>query len=106
MTRQSSKDPITKEIEQALKPGRFIEYSGSWDFVSSLEKVKTKIDALIKNGETQRAVSLYEVFLAGCYEKAEELDDSGDNLGTFFGELFCDWIKARQKAGCQALHHQ
>ncbi len=102
MKKQSGKDPMTKEIEHALKPGRFIDYHASWDFVDSLENVKTKIDALIKNGEAQRAVSLYEIFLAGCYEKAEELDDSSDNLGSFLGELFCDWIKARQKAGCQA----
>jgi hypothetical protein len=42
---------------------------------------------------------LYELFLAGCYEKAEEIDDSSGNLGMFFKDLFCGWIKARQAAG-------
>lgn len=38
------------------------------------------------------------MFLSGCYEKADEIDDSSGNLGMFFDELFCSWIKARQKA--------
>jgi hypothetical protein len=38
------------------------------------------IDALVKNGEAERAVGLYKMFLSGCYEKAEEIDDSGGNL--------------------------
>jgi len=39
------------------------------------------------------------MFLSGCYEKAEEIDDSGGNLGMFFEEIFCSWIEVRQKAG-------
>jgi hypothetical protein len=31
----------------------------------------------------ERAVTLYELFLAGCYEKAEELDDSSGGFGMF-----------------------
>jgi len=62
--------------------------------------LKGKIDALVEHGQAQDAVSLYEVFFAGCYEKAEELDDSGGNLGMFAQELFISWIKARQKAKC------
>lgn len=45
-------------------------------------------------------VTLYEVFLAGCYDKTEEVDDSGANLSMFFEDLFISWIHARQKAGC------
>ena len=46
-----------------------------------------------------RAVALYETFLAGCYEKAEELDDSSGSFGMFVDGLFCGWVKARQAAG-------
>ena len=60
--------------------------------------MKHKIDALVKDGQAERAVSLYEIFLSGCYEKADEIDDSGGNLGMFFEDLFCAWINARQKA--------
>lgn len=55
--------------------------------------------ALGPGSEPARAVALYEAFLAGCYEKAEELDDSSGSFGTFVGELFCGWVKARQAAG-------
>jgi len=93
------KDPLVKMIEQALAPGRFISYGQSWQFVEQLEEAKNAVDALAKCGEAKRAVSLYELFLAGCYEKIEEADDSGGSLGMFFEELFISWIKARQKAG-------
>lgn len=89
---------LESEIENALDLGQFISYKQAWDFIEDLEKVQTKIDALVSSGEAERAVQLYEIFLSGCYEKAEEIDDSGGNLGMFFEELFCAWIEARQKA--------
>ena len=64
-------------LECALDPGEFIPYNRAWDFVRDLENVKDKIDALVKDGQAERAVSLYEIFLSGCYEKADEIDDSG-----------------------------
>jgi len=94
------KEPLGQVIESALDLGEFISYGQSWDFVNELEEVKSQIDDLVKTGEAERAVSLYEVFLSGCYEKAEEIDDSGGNLGMFAQELFISWIRARQKAGC------
>jgi uncharacterized Zn finger protein len=102
MKKRKKSDPVVSEIERALDLGQFISYNRSWDFVRELEDSKKRIDALVKNGEAERAVGLYEMFLSGCYEKAEEIDDSGGNLGMFFGQLFCAWIKARQKAGCKA----
>jgi hypothetical protein len=39
---------------------------------------------------------LYESFLAGRYEKADELDDSGGNFGQFVHSLYIAWLKARQ----------
>ncbi len=102
MKKRKKADPLLLEIERALGLGQFISYNQSWEFVRELEDTKKRIDALVKNGEAERAVGLYELFFSGCYEKAEEIDDSGGNLGMFFGELFCAWIKARQKAGCKA----
>ena len=97
MSKISNKDLI-EQIEGALNFDTFISYNRAWDFVDSLERVKNKIDTLLKNGKAEQAVSLYEIFLSGCYEKADEIDDSGGNLGMFFEELFCSWIDARQKA--------
>ncbi|MHB8279567.1 MAG: DUF6880 family protein [Candidatus Humimicrobiaceae bacterium] len=93
----SNKDLI-EQIERALSFDTFISYDNVWDFIDDLERVKDNIDALLKNGKAEQAVSLYEIFLSGCYEKADEIDDSGGNLGIFFEELFCSWIDARQKA--------
>jgi len=99
MTKKRKKsDPFVSELESSLDLGEFISYNRSWDFVRDLEDVKHKIDALVKEGQAERAVSLYKLFLSGCYEKADEIDDSGGNLGMFFEDLFCAWIKARQKA--------
>ena len=60
--------------------------------------MQTKIASMVSSGEADLTIPLYEIFLSGCYEKAEEIDDSGGNLGMFFEELFCSWIDARQKA--------
>jgi hypothetical protein len=49
--------------------------------------------------DPERAITLFETFIACCYEKIEELDDSDGNFGQFVVELFCGWIKARQAAG-------
>jgi hypothetical protein len=46
-----------------------------------------------------RSVRLYEAFLAGCYDKAEDFDDSDGDLTVFVGNLQLDWLRARQKAG-------
>jgi len=39
---------------------------------------------------------------SACYEKVEELDDSGGNFGMFVVTLYCGWIKARQAARADA----
>ena len=98
MTRKSQRvDPLEHPIEQALAPGDFIPDAGCYEFVSELEEVKEHIDELI-GSDAARSVSLYESFLAGCYQKAEELDDSSGSFGQFVDELFSAWIKARQAA--------
>lgn len=68
----------------------------------NLDGVKDQFDAMVKAGRARQAVELYETFLAGCYGKADEIDDSGGNLGDFFQGLFVSWIHARQRTGCPA----
>ena len=84
MKKKRNVDPLISQIERALDLGEFISYNQSWDFVRDLESTKRKIDVLMESGEADRAVRLYEMFLSGCYEKVEEIDDSGGNLGMFF----------------------
>ena len=97
--RTRARDPLLTEIEQELCLGQFIRYGDMFDFVAGLEQVEKKLAALVSDGEADRAVGLYEAFLAGCYEKIDECDDSGGYWGMFWDDLFCGWIKARQAAG-------
>ena len=85
-------------IESALIPGRFISHHADFSFVEELSAVEKQLAKLISTDPAQ-AVWLYETFLAGCYEKAEEIDGSSGSFGQFVGELYCGWIKARQAAG-------
>ncbi|MGM0366594.1 MAG: DUF6880 family protein [Actinomycetota bacterium] len=97
MKNRNSQD-FVKQIEDALELDTFIPYSRVWVFVKNLQKVEDKIYTLIENGQAEQAVYLYEIFLAGCYGKADEIDDSSGDLGMFFEQLFCGWIEARQEA--------
>lgn len=99
--RDGCRDPKEREIGLALSLGEFINYAAALSFVSELEEVETRIAELLSE-EPARAVDLYGTFIAGCYEKAEEIDDSSDNLGMFVESLFCGWIKARQAADLDA----
>ena len=88
-------DPIESAMEMALAPGRFISEGASYSFVRGLEKIVRQIGGIIE-AMPDRAVALYETFIAGCHEKAEEVDDSSGNLSSFGGSLFCGWVTARQ----------
>jgi len=91
------RDPLEVAIETALRPGQFIDWRMESTFTSELHGIAAQIDQLI-GIDPERAVRLYESFLAGCYEKAEEIDDDG-YFGQFVEALYCGWVKARQAAG-------
>lgn len=84
-------------MEQALRPGVFIKYGVSHDFVRGLESVAQRLNDLALT-DPGSSVQFYETFIGACHEKAEELDDSGGNLAMFVQQLFVDWIRARQAA--------
>ncbi len=92
-------DPLVNTVESALNLGQYISYKYAYDFIHELEDAKECIDDLVKE-DPERAVYLYEVFLHGCTEKIEEMDDSGGNMGMFFEDLFCSWVIARQNSKC------
>ncbi len=96
--RRPKGDPIEHEIELVLNPGAFISYDACFSFVSDLDEVATKIAKLLSS-DPARAVTLYETFLAACYMKIEELDDSSGSFGQFVDDLYCGWIEARQAVG-------
>jgi tetratricopeptide (TPR) repeat protein len=98
MTPFNPNDALVRKIELALALGHFIRYDEMSDFIEDLEIVKGEIEALGRSDESNRSAELLEVFIAGCREKIEEVDDSGGNLGQFVEDLFVAWIKARQEA--------
>jgi hypothetical protein len=91
------RDPMDSIIESALDPGHFIGWNEGFSFVADLRHLEGAI-AKVVIADPGRAVTLYETFLAGCNAKAEEVDDSDGEFGTFAGGLYCGWIKARQAA--------
>ena len=95
--RRGRDDPVEREIELTLDAGAFIPYGASFSFVNQLDDVAAKIAALVSS-DPERAATLYETFLAACYLKAEELDDSSGSFGQLVGGLYCGWIRARQAA--------
>lgn len=92
---------IERMIEAALMPGRFISYNAGFSFVRNLDAVEKRLSECLSANPAQ-AVDLYEAFLAGCYQKADEIDDSSGTFRGFVGQLHCTWIKARQAAGADA----
>lgn len=99
MTKRRSvrQDPLEAAIETALRPGQFIDYRTEWSFVSELREIAAQIDQVARTNP-ERAVRLHESFLAGCYEKADDIDDSNGNFGQFVESLYIGWLKARQAA--------
>jgi tetratricopeptide (TPR) repeat protein len=97
-TTRHKPDPLERGIELALSPGYFVGDRSCTSFVSELEEAESGIEPLIESAP-DRAIALYETFLAGCYAKAEEVDDSSGSFGMFVEDLFCKWVGARQAAG-------
>lgn len=91
-------DALERDLERILLPGVFIGWRDTSSFVSDLAAIEARI-ADLSRADPERAVSLYESFLAGCYEKAEELDDSGGDFAGFVQALFAGWTRARRAAG-------
>jgi hypothetical protein len=89
---------LERAIEAALAPGQFIGWRSSSAFVSGLEEAAAAIEPLIQSAPAE-ATDRFDAFLAGCIEKAEEIDHSGGDLGRFAKGLVCGWVRARQAMG-------
>ncbi len=90
-------DPLERAIENALQPNTFIGWREVSDFIEGLEVVAGDVEKLLGT-DASRAVRLFETFIAGCFEKANDVDDSGGSLVMFVETLFSGWIKARAAA--------
>ena len=61
-------DRLEREIEAALDPGRFVSDGACFCFVGDLEEVEAEVAKLVEAAPA-RAIVLYEVFRAACYER-------------------------------------
>ncbi len=86
---------MAQAVEDALAPGWFVEDRACFSFVGDVEDVEATIAGIVP-AEPGRAEWLYESFIAGCYAKGDEVDDSSGSFGMFVATLFCGWVKARQ----------
>jgi hypothetical protein len=99
-----------KKIEYSLAFGHFISWREAHSFCEELEEVLNELEDFAKENP-KSALSVFEVFIAGCLEKANELDDSGGNLGMFMNDLFLKWTlcceasKMSEKEYLQNLKH-
>jgi tetratricopeptide (TPR) repeat protein len=102
MSKSKEADPLVSEIENELMPGSFVAHDEALGFTTDLDRLHERLVVLVKGGEAERAVRLYEILLSGIYAKIEECDDEC-YLAMTFARAFCGWIKARQAAGRPAL---
>jgi hypothetical protein len=81
-----------KRIENALMFGHFISWREVSEFRDDLGRL---LDELISFAakRPKDALPIYEIFIAGCLEKGDEIDDSGNDLGSFLDELACSWTR-------------
>ena len=52
--RSARTDPLEQEIEDALRPGHFIEYDAGWSFVEGLDRVDEKLAMLVGSAPVHR----------------------------------------------------
>ena len=90
---------MEQRIESALQPGRYIGYMEAGSFLETLWEISDEISSFIQ--ERPRDVArLFELFIAACHEKIEELDDSDGSLAEFVEQLFMYWLDARLIGNC------
>jgi hypothetical protein len=72
---------IGREIEQALKPGRFIRYDDMFEFVRGLVAVQGKLGTMVQNDNAKKAVSEGDLgsFMTLCV-KTKEWDQLANRI--------------------------
>jgi len=79
------------KIENALVFGQIISWREVSEFCKDLSCLLENLVSFGKN-HPSAALPIFEIFFAGCLEKCDEIDGSGNDLGIFLDELACAWI--------------
>jgi len=99
--RDRGMEAATMEMERALRLGSPVPASQLPGFFQSLEALRDRIGLLSAN-DPDTAVSLYEVFLAACYDKAAEVEDPQGEMESLMADLFRGWIRASERLGAES----
>jgi len=94
-------EAVTMEMEQALRMGSPIGSNQLPGFLQSLETLRDRIGRL-STSDPDTAVSLYEVFLAACYEKASEVENPQGEMEALMADLFRGWIRGSERLGVES----
>lgn len=78
--------------------GRYIAWNEGFGFTGKLEDVHRDLVAFAK-AHAKEALGYFDVFLAGCLVKGNEVDDSGGEFGMFLDGLFQSWTRCCSAAG-------
>ena len=73
--RSARRDPLESVIQDAFWSEEGIDYSAGWSLVPDFEDIAKQIGKLVRT-DPMRAARLYEAFLAGCYDKAEDFEST------------------------------
>ena len=73
-------DPFERDLEFVLRPGKFIPDRACSAYVDSLEEMEAGMVALVAS-DPAKSVTQYEIFLACCFEKIQEIADSSGSFG-------------------------
>jgi hypothetical protein len=92
---------IVRQIESALRLGRYVGWKERHGFFAEVQLAKTPIDNLRSAGKQTEAIQLYEIFLAGSFVKADEVDDSCGDMADWIRLLMTDIVETRQES-CEA----
>ena len=78
--------------------GQFISWREVSEFHNDLSDLLDDLASFAKK-HPRVALPIFEIFIAGGLEKSEEIDHSGNDLGSFLDELACAWTRCNQDAG-------
>ncbi|HEY3824208.1 MAG TPA: hypothetical protein VGL82_06595 [Bryobacteraceae bacterium] len=84
-------------IESALEPGSFIGWNEGCALFRTWGCVDREIAKLVASKLRERSLCM-KPSSQPCNAKADEVDDSDGEFGTFARGLYCGWIAARQAA--------
>jgi len=78
--------------------GHFVSWRKVAEFRNDLGRLLDEL-AAFADKHPKDALPVFDVFIVGCLEKGDEVDDSSNDLGGFLEEVACAWTRCCEAAG-------